>query len=61
MIVEPNSMIEEASVGYKSKVGPFAHVGPQATLEKNVEIGNYSERLYYFFFKNVINFFGIFR
>ena len=36
-------MIEEASVGYKSRVGPFAHVGPQVTLEKNVEIGNYVE------------------
>ena len=42
-MVEPNSLIENSLIGSLCKIGPFAHIGPEAKLESKVEIGNFVE------------------
>ena len=42
-VVITNSMIEQSVVKDGVTIGPFAHVRPDSTLEKNVHIGNFVE------------------
>ncbi len=39
----PNSIIEDATVGYGSRVGPYARLRPQTELADHVHIGNFVE------------------
>ncbi len=37
------SVVESAEVGDRVQIGPFAHLRPGATIEADVELGNYAE------------------
>ncbi|HEY1043799.1 MAG TPA: bifunctional UDP-N-acetylglucosamine diphosphorylase/glucosamine-1-phosphate N-acetyltransferase GlmU [Telluria sp.] len=41
--IKPFSHIEEAVVGAKSQIGPFARLRPGTTLEEDVHVGNFVE------------------
>ncbi len=43
VILKDSCVIEESIIGDNSQVGPFAHLRPGCTLDKNVKIGNYVE------------------
>lgn len=43
VVIHPNCVIEEASVGTGSLIGPFARLRPGAHLVKDVHIGNFVE------------------
>lgn len=42
-VVVTNSMIEQSTVKDGVTIGPYAHIRPDSTLEKDVHIGNYVE------------------
>ncbi len=41
--VLPNTMIDSAVIGTGCRIGPFARIRPDTTLDKNVHIGNFVE------------------
>ncbi len=41
--IKDSCVIEDSAIGDRSQVGPFAHIRPGCTLEKDVRIGNYVE------------------
>jgi bifunctional UDP-N-acetylglucosamine pyrophosphorylase/glucosamine-1-phosphate N-acetyltransferase len=41
--VHPNCVIDQATVGPKNVIGPFARLRPEAVLHENVHIGNFVE------------------
>lgn len=43
VVIHPNSVIEQASVGAGSLIGPFARLRPGAALANDVHIGNFVE------------------
>ncbi|MCC6545352.1 MAG: bifunctional UDP-N-acetylglucosamine diphosphorylase/glucosamine-1-phosphate N-acetyltransferase GlmU [Nitrospirae bacterium] len=43
VLLKDSCVIEESIVGDNAQVGPFAHLRPGCTLEKNVRVGNYVE------------------
>ncbi|MEN0064155.1 MAG: DapH/DapD/GlmU-related protein [Myxococcota bacterium] len=42
-VIKPHSVLDGATVGPKSSVGPMAHLRPQAVLERDVKVGNFVE------------------
>lgn len=43
VVIKPNSLIDEASVGAGAEIGPFARLRPGTVLAENVHIGNFVE------------------
>jgi bifunctional UDP-N-acetylglucosamine pyrophosphorylase/glucosamine-1-phosphate N-acetyltransferase len=43
VVVLPNCVIEDASIGRGSRVGPFARLRPESKLHQDVRIGNFVE------------------
>ncbi|HIF50832.1 MAG TPA: UDP-N-acetylglucosamine diphosphorylase/glucosamine-1-phosphate N-acetyltransferase [Thiotrichaceae bacterium] len=43
VIVLPNTMIDSAVIGNGCRIGPFARIRPDTTLDENVHIGNFVE------------------
>lgn len=42
-VVKPHSVLDGATVGPESAVGPMAHLRPGAVLERDVKVGNFVE------------------
>ena len=43
VVIKPNSLIDEATVGAGAEIGPFARLRPGTVLAENVHIGNFVE------------------
>ncbi|MDP2228064.1 MAG: bifunctional UDP-N-acetylglucosamine diphosphorylase/glucosamine-1-phosphate N-acetyltransferase GlmU [Moraxellaceae bacterium] len=43
VIIKPNSLIDEATVGAGAEIGPFARLRPGTVLGENVHVGNFVE------------------
>ncbi|MEM6998203.1 MAG: bifunctional UDP-N-acetylglucosamine diphosphorylase/glucosamine-1-phosphate N-acetyltransferase GlmU [Pseudomonadota bacterium] len=41
--IQPNTMIDNAVIGKNCRIGPFARIRPDTTLDENVHIGNFVE------------------